>query len=165
MLCVLSGARRLVVLRTGVKTSLSLPGGIILLNKSLVEDFEDPSVVAGFILAERARTNALDPLEELLSAGGPTASFRLLTTGEVIAPILDRYAETILVAPRPKIPNEAVLAAFAEVGISSTAYAYAIDVTGETVLGLIEADPLAGKIAEPVLRDRDWVMLQTICGS
>jgi len=32
------------------------------------------------------------------------------------------------------------------------------------VLGLIEADPLTGTDTPPVLADRDWVLLQSICG-
>ena len=60
--------------------------------------------------------------------------------------------------PRP----ERLLQRFAEAGISSTPFAYAIDPTGETTLPLIEADPHAGD-ARPVMTDTDWVALQGIC--
>ena len=50
------------ILREGVTESLSLPGGIVLLNRSLVEDHEDPAVAAGALLVERARSEAQDPL-------------------------------------------------------------------------------------------------------
>ena len=35
--------------------------------------------------------------------------------------------------------------------------------TGETVLGLIEADPFAKEAPPPLLRDAEWLQLQTIC--
>ncbi len=159
-----TGARRLVVLRTGVQGTLHLPGGIILLNRSVIEDFEDPAVTAGFILVERARTRQIDPLEEFLEQGGPVATFRLLTSGHVTQGALDGYAERVLAAPRPPLEDAEILAAFAQAAVPSTPYAYAQDITGETVLGLIEADPMAGRTLEPVLPDRDWVLLQGICG-
>lgn len=158
-----TGAARLVVLRDGIADSLLLPGGLILLNRSLIEDYEDPAVVAGYVLVERARAAMLDPLAALLDHGGILASARLLTTGELSRETLDRYAESMLSAPRAMPPDEVVLAAFAQQAVPSSPYAYARDITGETVLGLIEADPMAGRSLEPVLPDRDWVLLQSIC--
>lgn len=159
-----TGARRLVVLRTGVQDTLHLPGDIILINRSVIEDYEDPAVVAGHILVELARTQRIDPLEEFLDYGGPVATFRLLTSGHVTQGALDSYAEQVLAAPRPELEEAQILAAFARASVPSTPYAYARDITGESVLGLIEADPMAGKQVEPVLPDRDWVLLQGICG-
>lgn len=159
-----TGGGRLVVLRTGLQGTLHLPGDIILMNKALIEDYEDPAVAAGYILAERARAAQVDPLAELLEYGGPIATFRLLTTGQVTQTTLDDYAERVLVAPRPALSDDVLLAAFARASIPSTPYAYARDITGEDVLGLIEADPMSGKETDPVLPDRDWVLLQNICG-
>jgi hypothetical protein len=59
--------------------------------------------------------------------------------------------------------EEAILEEFGRAAVPSTPYAYAQDITGETTLGLIEADPMAGRDLEPVLNDRDWVQLQNIC--
>ncbi|WP_170465293.1 hypothetical protein [Ruegeria arenilitoris] len=159
-----TGVREVVILPAGVQTSLSLPGGIILLNRALVEDHEDPSIAAGFIIAERARSVAQEPLDELLDRTGPTTAFRLLTTGELTPEIVDSYAEQILSEPRPSVPDEQLLEVFAQAALPSTPYAYAVDVTGETTLGLIEADPMAGRPLPQVLPDRDWVRLQNICG-
>ncbi|TDK52350.1 hypothetical protein [Antarcticimicrobium luteum] len=160
-----TGARRLVVLRTGVKDTLHLPGGIILINRAVIEDYEDPAVAAGYILVERARTQQIDPLAEFLEQGGPVSTFRLLTSGHVTQGALDRYAEQVLTAPRPALGEAQILAAFAKASVPSTPYAYARDITGESVLGLIEADPMAGReAAEPAMPDRDWVLLQGICG-
>ncbi len=158
-----TGIRKIVILPAGVTDSLALPGGIVLLNRALVEDHEDPAVAAGYVIAERARSQNSDPLNELLDRAGPTAAFRLLTTGELTPDIVDRYSEKILNEPRPEIPESELLAVFAQTAMPSTPYAYARDITGETVLGLIEADPMAGRSLEQVLPDRDWVRLQNIC--
>lgn len=159
-----TGVRRIVVLETGLEDSRALPGGIVLLNKALIEDFEDPAVVAGYVLSERVRMLQRDPLEDLLISSGPLATFRLLTTGTLDQGTLDSYAAHLLTADRPAVEDALLLGAFGQIGVPSTPYAYARDVTGETVLGLIEADPLAGQASQPVLPDRDWILLQSICG-
>ena len=158
-----TGARRVVVLAGGVRDTLQIPGGIILLNRALIEDHEDPAVVAGYILAERVRATLHNPFAQLLADGAPMTSFRLLTTGDLTMGMLDRYAERMLLAPRPPVPSEDLLAAFAAAEIPAAPYAYARDITGESVLGLIEADPMRGQAVPPVLRDRDWLLLQSIC--
>ncbi|WP_353390510.1 hypothetical protein [Ruegeria sp. HU-ET01832] len=159
-----TGVREVVILPAGVQSSLSLPGGIVLLNRALVEDHEDPSVAAGYIIAERARMQAQDPLEDLLDRTGAGTAFRLLTTGELTPDIVDAYTEEVLSEPRPSLPDDDLLEVFAQAALPSTPFAYAKDVTGETVLGLIEADPMAGRPQQQVLPDRDWVRLQNICG-
>ncbi len=164
MLAKRTGVRQIVILPAGVQNSLSLPGGTVLLSRTLVEDHEDPAVAAGYVIAERARSEAHDPLDDLLDRTGPTTAFRLLTTGELTPQIIDSYTEQVLSEPRPSLPDQELLAVFAQAALPSTPYAYARDITGETVLGLIEADPMAGRSQEQVLPDRDWVRLQNICG-
>lgn len=159
-----TGARQLAVMSSAIVPSLHLPGGLILLNRSLIEDHEDPAVAAGAILVERARAEQQPPLAELLGYGGPITTFRLLTTGALGRETMDHFAEQLLAAPRPTPSDEQILALFATAALPSSPYAYALDITGETVLGLIEADPMAGREIEPVLSDRDWVQLQNICG-
>ncbi len=160
-----TGARKLVVLRHAPRDSLHLPGGIVLLNRALIEDQEDPAVVAGHVLAEHARAVQLDPLARLLTDAGPLASFRLLTTGELGDETLDRHAERLLTRPDLALADETLLSAFAAAQVPSAPYARARDGSGETTLALIEGDPLAGQMPAPVLPDRDWVLLQTICGN
>ncbi len=159
-----TGVRQIIILPAGVQDSLSLPGGTVLLSRSLVEDHEDPAVAAGYVIAERARSEQQDPLDDLLDRTGASSAFRLLTTGGLTPQIVDSYSEQVLSEPRPSVTDEALLAMFAQAALPSTPYAYARDITGETVLGLIEADPMAGRTLEQVLPDRDWVRLQNICG-
>ena len=70
----------------------------------------------------------------------------------------------MLAAPAPALPAPVLIRRFAEAGVPTTPYAYALDVTGETTLPLIEADPVAAGQEKPLLSDGDWVALQGICG-
>ena len=155
---------RIVVLSDGVTQSTHLPGGLIVINRALVEDFEDPDVAAGYVLAEALRSDHADAVHEMLSEAGPRSAFQLLTTGEIPEETLAIYAETLMTRDPAPVPDEALLAAFAETGTTSTPYAYAIDISGESTLGLIEADPARGGETLPVLPDSAWVSLQGICG-
>lgn len=156
-----TGARKLVVLRHVTRDSLHLPGSIVLLNRALIEDQEDPAVVAGYILGERARAAQQDPLARLLADAGPLASFRLLTTGELTDETLDRHAERLLTRPAVPLADVTLLNAFATAQIPATPFASARD----SRPALIKGDPMAGQSPAPVLPDRDWVLLQTICGN
>lgn len=163
LLAARTGVRRIVILPAGISDSLALPGGLILLNRALIEDHEDPEVAAGYVIEERARRQIADPLAVMLGEGGIVASFRLITTGALPVDLLDAYAESVVSLPRAAVPDDLLLKTFAAAEIRSTPYAYARDITGETVLSLIEGDPMTGKTAVPVLPDRDWVVLQSIC--
>ena len=159
-----TGADQIHILREGVQETLTLPGGAILLNRALVEDHDDPAVVAGYVLAELQRRKTADPLLALVRHGGSLVAFRLLTTGGLTEADLDSYAQHLLGQTPSDVDDEALLAAFEAASIPSTPYAYARDITGETVLPLIEADPLAGREPPQILRDTDWLKIQNICG-
>lgn len=158
-----TGAARIVVLPGGVLETLSLPGGTILLNRSLVEDFEEPDVTAGYVLAELVRSDTWHPLRRLLEHAGTRVTATLLTTGKVPSDALDAFAEAQLSKQYPSPSDEALLKAFEATQIRSTAYARARDISGEETLALIEADPMAGIDPPPIMADRDWLGLQAIC--
>jgi hypothetical protein len=121
-------------------------------------------VLAGHVLAARVRAAAEPPLALLLRNAGTVATLRLLTTGELPADVLPGHAEALLVAAPSPVATEPLLAAFAAARVSTAPYAFARDVTGETMLPLIEGDPMRGMAPEPVLPDGEWVALQGICG-
>ena len=156
--------RRIVILSGGGQISAHLPGGIVLLNRSVIEDFEDPDVAAGFVVAETVRAQRTDPLSDLLDHAGLVASLRLLTTGVLPDEVLVQHAERVMTRTAPLPGTETLLAAFDRAGLRSSPFAYALDITGETTLGLIEADPRAEEGSRLVLSDSDWVRLQGICG-
>lgn len=158
------GEGRIVVLASGVQTVQHLPGHLILLNRSLVEDYENPDVVAGYILIEDLRAQQASPMLQLLKSVGLMSSFRLLTTGNIPDAALENYAETLITSEPSDLANADILARFNDAAVPSTPYAYALDISGETTISLIEADPVPAELAKVVLDDSAWVGLQGICG-
>lgn len=153
----------LILVPGGAVESLHLPGGAIVLRRTVVEDHDQPAVAAGYILAEETARQARDPLLEMLQNAGPLVAFRLLTTGEIPDDVLSREAQRLVTDGADTPPHDALIAAFAAAGVSTQPYAYARDITGEETLWLIEADP-APDGGRPVLSDGDWVSLQGACG-
>ncbi|MDZ7710149.1 MAG: hypothetical protein U5K36_08835 [Roseovarius sp.] len=159
------GRNRLMMVRSGVREALRLTGGTILVNADLVEDHDTPAVVAGAIIAAHLRAEAHDPLARLLDDAGLREMLRLLATGSLSDDALRAHAEMLLKEPPAPVPDAALIAGFARWQVRTTPYAYARDVTGETVLGLIEADPFARETdLPPILSDGNWLRLQGICG-
>ncbi len=154
----------LVVVPEAVPGAVALPGGTIVMNRALVEDYDAPEVAAGHVLAADLRAALRDPLDALLSAAGAPTALRLLTTGQVPPRALDAEAERLLAATPPGFPTAALSARFAGAGVSARPYAYARDVSGEATLALIEADPLPAS-TPPLMSDGEWVALQGICGN
>lgn len=154
---------QLVILPSGVRNATHLPGGFILLNHELVEDYEEPDVAAGYIIAEQLRAENLDPLIALLNAAGLRSTFTLLTTGKVSDAALTAYAEQLLTSPPAALQTQKLLQKFEAANTRSTPYAYGVDQTGETTIDLIEADPFASTPPRPLLSDEQWINLQSIC--
>lgn len=157
-------AGTLAVLPNMTRPSLHLPGGLVVLNRSVIEDHEEPDVAAGFVLTEMTHRNAKDPLRDVLQITGLRENFRLLTTGDLAPAALDQYAEHLMTQSASPPELSAHLAQFEAAALRSTPYAYAIDITGETTLAMIEGDPMNGRLTEPLMSDADWLRLQTICG-
>lgn len=70
---------RFVVVREGVRRTVELPGGIVVIHRALVERSDDPAALAGYVLAEGVRSQMSHPMERLLRDAGPWTAFRLLT--------------------------------------------------------------------------------------
>lgn len=158
------GPGQLIIVRDGVKSTIHLPGDIIVINRALVEDYDEPDVVAGYIAAERLRASGHDPLADLLAQSGLWSSFRLLTTGKLSDKNLQSYAQYLLAIDNAPLSDDMLLEEFRILSLRSTPYAYSLDISGETTLGLIEADPFATNAPNPVLKDANWLRLQSICG-
>lgn len=154
---------RVLIVPDGLEASAHLPGGIVLLSRSVVEGFETPEVAAGYILAEQQRAADSDPLTEVLDRAGILAALRLLTTGKLVAEDVHGQAETIVSTPPAAVADSALLARFTAAGIDPGPYARALDPTGETTLALIEAETLSDQPAPLLMSDADWLNLQAIC--
>ena len=153
----------LVVVREGMEGALALPGERIVLSEVLIAVPDGPEVVAGHALAEALRAHGADPMIPLLQHAGTLATFRLLTTGGISAGAVQGHAETLLRRAKVPLPVEPLLERFRAAELPSAPYAYALDPTGEAVLGLIEADPWPKGPPRPILSDEDWLRLQDIC--
>ncbi len=153
----------LAIMRAGVTDAIHMPGGVILLSRTLVEDHESPDVAAGYVIAEQTRRAARDPLRHLLENAGVMATLRLLTTSELPKDAIEAHAKRLLTETPLPVAIDPLLDRFSQQSVPSTPYAYAVDVTGETTLPIIESDPLAGTSSSTVLPDSSWVRLQTIC--
>lgn len=154
---------RVAVLPSSIPATLALPGGILVVNAALVEDHETPEVLAGHLLAEDVRRTATDPMLTLLTEAGLGVTFRLLTTGEIDAEPLRAHAATLLSRDAEPVPDADLLPRFAAAAISTAPYAFSRDISGETVIGLIEANPVRANAPQPLLSDADWISLQDIC--
>lgn len=157
--------RKLMIVPDGPQKAFHLPGGAILLHKSLVEDFEDPSVLAGFALAESLRATRNDPLAQVLEASSLFAVIQLLTTGAVPDGALKKYADHLLsAAPRP-IETARLLDLFKEKGVATTPYAHALGTARAEAQALIAADPFKTTLPPQLMSDGDWISIQGICQS
>jgi len=159
-----TGPGHLVVMRDGVRSTVHLPGSTILIGRGLVEDHDEPDVVAGYLVAARLRQQSHDALADLLQKSPVWASFKLMTTGDLSEDTLRDYAETILTHPLAPLTTETLLEGFTGWSVRAAPYAYARDISGETTVGLIEADPFVGQTPPSVMDDADWLRLQAICG-
>lgn len=151
------------VLREGLPQAAILPGPIILIGAPVLDAAQLPEVPAGFALAETLRAETDDPLLPILRHAGLAATVRLLTTGSLPEGALQGYGEAFLTAARPPLPEEPLLSRFEGAAVSSAPYGFAIDPTGESTLGLIEADPYRGGSPRELLNVDDWAALRAIC--
>jgi hypothetical protein len=160
----LGPAGEIFVVPEGIGRSLALPGGLVVLGRTLVEGADTAEIVAGEVLATDLAATLDDPLVTVLRQAGLRATFTLLTTGDLPQGAVAGAGEALLGRERPVPAQTALVERFATAGVASAPYAYALDPSGESVLTLIEADPMRGRSAErPVLDDTDWVALQGIC--
>jgi len=154
------------VVPDGLTDAVALPGNHYLVGRALVEDYETPEVLAGYLLAAAAASGGQQTLiRAVLDEAKLLENLTLLTSGELPQTVAERYAETTLTAERANPSDAAMLAKFSAVYVSSRPYALAVDVTGETTLSLIEADPMATQNPPAILTDGEWVALQSICES
>lgn len=154
--------QNIVVLPAGLASTAHLSDGTLLVGRALVEDFDTPDALAGYLLAEDVRRAERDPVVAILQEAGIGASLRLMTSGTLSGSALSAQAERLMAQDPAPVSEPLLLAAFERAGVSASAYAYAEDVTGEATLALIEAD-VERMPGAPLLSDGDWLALQAIC--
>ncbi len=154
---------RLVVLDRWSSASGHLLGGIILLDRMLIDAYDTPEVLAGYVVAERARAAEAAPLSELLRDAGTFDTLRFLATGEMSDAALRRHAER-MISRAPLQPSAATLiASFDTARIPTTPYAQTLMGTPDIQAALISGDPYVPGASPSVLPDNSWVTLQSVC--
>lgn len=156
-----NGDTQLVVVPSAIAETGVLPGGAILIGHTLVEDFETPEVLAGFLMAADVRRNHESPLKDLLEAAGLRASTSLLTTAKLPAFALPRMAEWLAASTPAPVDEAALLRRMSDANINPAPYGYALDISGEKTENLISASQ---PTTPPLLSDGEWIALQGICG-
>ncbi|NIZ07878.1 hypothetical protein [Pseudooceanicola sp. HF7] len=157
------GGYRLRVVRDGLEQTTHLPGKIILVNVDLIEETGDPEITAGYLLAERLRAGAQDPMEALLDEAGIGTVLRLLTTGELSDKVLRRQALRLLDGTQDALTNEELIAGFAQAGLPLAPYAMHVDPSGQSIGTLLAGDAFPEGAPDPIMTDGDWLRLQGIC--
>ena len=141
----------------GARYSTHLPGGIILANRTLVEKFSGPEVLAGFVLMERTLQEHDPALHALFSQAGSIATLSFLVTGNINNDILGAFAKSQMTKPMTMPEPQDLLTLFKATDISSAPFANMLNDQA-----LVAGNPVKGQF-EPILTDPEWLALQTIC--
>ena len=158
-------AGQIVVLPKLTQGSFALAGRIILLDRRVIENADDPAVPAGYIVAAAAARQATDPLAAVLQAVGLGKTVGLLTTGDLPSDSLIDFARQVTEA-EPAFPaTKPMIEAFQAAQIPTSPFAYARDATGLRTQDLIARDPYAERDEPEIMSDADWVRLKGICNS
>lgn len=148
---------QIVVVQNLKQGAALLPGGIVIIDRVLIEKLDDPAIAAGFILAAIAGRSSHDPLGDVLADTGLNATVQLFTTGELPADTLLNYADQIRETAVTAVDESDLRLAFEAASIPLAPYAAIRDPAG-TIFDEITMYPV-----ESILDDSDWVRLQGIC--
>ena len=143
---------------------LHLPGKIILISKALVEDFDDPDVLAGYVLAQIQRETKSNALDELMRQMSNVEIIQFLFGKSPDAKTLRGFSKDWITKNKVSLDLDTLMKEFNNREISSLPYSYAKDVTGQTTQFLINSEKKSEKARKPSLDDSSWLALQTICG-
>jgi hypothetical protein len=148
---------RLYIADLGARYSIHLPGGIIMANRVLVEDFPDPDTLAGFILLERALQKDDPALHALFLEAGPITTLSFLISGNINDKVLATFAKNHMTKPLVLPDENTLLALFKSAEVSIAPLANTLN--NKKLLG---EDPVTGSY-DPILTDPQWLALQSIC--
>ncbi|MFT5067293.1 MAG: hypothetical protein ACJAXK_000996 [Yoonia sp.] len=154
---------QIVILPQLAQGAVAMTGGIIALDRRIVENADDPAVPAGYVIAADAARRGRDPLASVLQAVGLRETMGLLTTGNLPTDVLANYARSVTEADPTFAKDDDLIAAFEAAQIPTTPFAYARDGSGQRTVKLIEGDAFAERDEPEILSDSNWIRLQGIC--
>lgn len=141
-----------------------LPGDLYVMGADLLETHDGPEAAAAHLIAAKLAVSDEQTLQEALDYAGTQAVLRLMTLGTLPQGALRGYGQTLLSEPAPMPEDGPLVEELGRRGIGAEPYARTLDPTGQSVLNLIEQDPMrnGGKPAT-LLTDQQWLALQQIC--
>lgn len=154
---------RLKVVPADLPRAILLPGDMMVIGKNLIENQKDAQPLAGYLVAAITQQTGHTATEAALRHGGLRATLSVLTMGNTDIDAFDGYGRKLLDQPLDMPEEEILLDAFTRLSLASTPFAYAVDDSGETVLGLIEADPMRHTAPHSLFTDKAWHTIQQIC--
>ncbi len=147
----------------GARKSMHLPGGIILANKTLVENYDGAEILAGYVLMERALQNETPAINTLFLEAGTIATISFLATGQIKNSVLEKFAKNTITGAMDQPDSATLLELFKSANLPSTPFAMTL-APSEATQALITDNPVSGPY-EPLLTDPQWLALQSICES
>lgn len=147
------------IVSMGTRKSALLPGGHILISRSLLDDDEGPEVLAGYVLLERGAQDETPELLELFQSAGLRETLRFLVNGKLSEGLIETYAEARLTGPRASPSVENLAGMFDGAELSSAPFI----VAEPRYKALFDTDGYRDGYA-PLLSDNDWLALREICG-
>lgn len=154
-------AGQLVVVQELPQGAAVLPGGIVMIDRRLIERRDNPAVASGYALAAVAGRDASDPLEDVLVFAGMQTTMTLFTTGQIPDETLRDYAAAILNTDQTPTQPLPLRAAFDAAQLPAQPYLDARRAASETYA--VFAGMNVSADAAPLISDSDWVRLQGIC--
>lgn len=151
-------SNKILIVDMGNRKSASLPGGYILINKTLLADHDSPEVLAGYVLMERAAQDEQPTLFHLFRAIGMKKTLKFLITGDIETDKLAKFSEDRIRIPATPPAADTVQELFNIAELSNKQFIQ----TAPRYATLADRDNYALGYT-PLLSDEDWISLQEIC--
>jgi len=153
------------IVNLGEIRSAHLPGGRILLDRTLVSEHMKPDVAAGFIVMEFAAQQNRQMLRELIRYIGIWHTTAFLLGADIPPELLGEFAGQIpTLSPAPRNPNY-LKALLYEAGLSGTPLAESIGPEHQAERTLTISGQSAQKVSDqgPILSAANWRKLKSSC--
>lgn len=139
---------------------LQLPGGMVLLDRAMVELPDDPAIAAGYVL--EAVSEGAEAMPQALARLGVGGNLSLLATGHIRAADGKRLAREMIGQSRNAPDPTRLAAAFDAARVPMRPWALHDDITGTQHAAAL-AITQAPEATPQILPDAKWIALQNIC--
>ncbi len=152
------------VITGGIPSATALPGGILLINGSQFQLYDDkPEIFAGYLLLANERDLIKDSLTTFLESAGLLTSIRLLLGREISPYIFQTFAADLARPSSVYVPEDVLYQKFQEANISPEPFSINLISEGMDP-ELFTGENLLEGISPQLLEDTEWIELQNSCG-